>query len=703
MNFRAALAGLFLFVTALGAAHAQVYQGRTLVEPALIADTTAIVPGKPFRVGLRLKMAPEWHTYWEYAGDAGIPTQIKWDLPPGFGAGPIEWPLPEAILEPGDIQVYAYGGEILLLQTIQPPANLGPGASVTLRANASWLVCAEICIPGKAALSLDLPVATQAEPANVEAFAQAAKRLPSPEAPPFEILWTRSGGTLTGSFPVPEGTTGVDFFPLPGKDQEVGHAKIEKAGEGYILRIDTKGDLRGVIAVKNSTGERGWWVTASAPSAPAASENPESEIRNPKSSLSALLAALFSGFLGGIILNLMPCVLPVISLKIFGFVRQAGSSHRSIALHGFAFAAGIFAWFLALGLVIVGIKATGAQATWAFQFQNPWFNLGIATLVFAFALNLFGVFELTLPGRATSALSEASGREGYGGSFFQGVFATLLATPCTGPFLGSSLGFAFTQPAPITLLLFASIATGMALPYLALSLQPGWVRFLPKPGAWMERLKQFMGFPLLAALLWLLYIIGGQRGPRAIIWAAAFLLVLGLALWIYGLVSAPHIRGRARAMGLLVALALVGGAGWLFLGQYFANEKLAPAAGAAIEKNGDGIPWQPYSKAAVDKLLAEGKPVFIDFTADWCLSCKFNERTAIDVPAVRRKIAELGIVPIKADWTNANPEITAALQRFDRVGVPFYVLYPAGKSDAPITLPELLTESLVLDALSRAK
>jgi thiol:disulfide interchange protein DsbD len=639
------------------------------------------VPGKAFRVGLVLKMLPSWHTYWEYPGDSGIPTSIKWELPPGFTAGAIQWPLPEAILEPGDIQVYAYGGEIMLIQTLQPPADLlVSSAPLALKAAASWLVCAEICVPGSAQLSLDLPVAASASAANTDLFDRATSRLPSAEAPPFAVQWTRSGTQLTATVSLPEGTTLAGFFPLPGQNQEIGHPKIN----GNTITIDSKGDVGGVIAVKDAAGtERGWQVTASADGAGASSP-----VAGGSATSQSLWLALLSGVIGGLILNLMPCVLPVISLKIFGFIRQAGQSRRRIALHGLAFAAGIYAWFLGVGAVIVAIKASGGAATWAFQFQNPWFILVIATLVFGFALNLFGVFELTLPGRTATVLSEAGSHEGYAGSFFQGVFATLLATPCTGPFLGSGLGFAFSQPPLIALAFFACMATGMALPYLALAWQPGWVRFLPKPGAWMERLKQFMGFPLLAALLWLFYVIGGQLGAKAIVFTGAFLLMLGMALWLYGLVSPPNVRPRNRVIGIAAALLIAISGGWFFIGQIFAKDKIA---------------WQPYSTTLVDKLLAEGKPVFIDFTADWCLSCKYNEATAIDRPAVRQKIADLGIVPVKADWTNANPEITAALQRFGRVGVPFYVLYPAGKSDAPITLPEILTEQMVLDALARAK
>ncbi len=683
--FPALLIGLGVLL-APGVTRAQTYQGRTLVEARLVADTTAIVPGQPFRVGLVLKMAPDWHTYWAYSGDAGVPTQIKWQLPTGFAAGPIEWPLPESILEPGDIQVYAYGDEVTLLQTIRPPATLAAGTTVSLKADASWLVCAEICVPGKAALALDLPVAAKAGPANADAFARAAARLPSMDPPPFPVAWSRSGDQLTATVSPPAGTRALEFFPLPSGEQEVDHPRITDR----TITVTAKGDLRGVLAIKDAAGEHGWTVNA----APSPSAGPPAQ-----SPSTSLWSALIFGLIGGLILNLMPCVLPVISLKIFGFVSQAGQSRRRIALHGLAFAAGIYAWFLGLGAVISIVKAGGGQATWAFQFQNPWFIAGIATLVFVFALNLFGVFELTLPGRANDALGDASAREGFGGSFFQGVFATLLATPCTGPFLGLSLGFAFVQPPAVTMLVFASIATGMALPYLALSLRPGWVRFLPKPGAWMEHLKHFMGFPLFAALLWLLYVIGGQRGPRAIIWVSAFLLVVGVSLWIYGLVSGPLVRRRARVAGLLVAFLLAAGGGWLFLGQLLAGEsRPAGEKGAA-----QGIAWQPYSPAEVERLRAAGKPVFVDFTADWCLSCKYNERFAIDTAAVRRKFAELGIVAVKADWTNANPEITAALQRFGRVGVPFYVLYPAGKSREPVTLPELLTESLVLDALSKAR
>lgn len=673
---------------------AQVVDGKTLVEAELVSNTSAIVPGQTFHVGLRLKMAPGWHTYWEYAGDAGIPTQIDWDLPEGFGAGPIEWPVPKKKLEPGDIQVYAYSDEVLLLVAIQPPTDLEPGTTVTLRGKASWLVCEEICIPGEAEVSLSLPVAEESTPVLAEEFSQWQQRIPSPDEPPFSITWKQEGASLLGIISSASPLKDVRFFPLPESNQPIGHPEITTNENGEsVIQISATAPLRGIVAVETDTKSDQAWLVVAQPSgiSTAMAASP--------SAVPPLWQALLYGFLGGIILNLMPCVLPVISLKVFGFIRQAGEDPKRILLHGAAFSGGIFLWFLGLGAVIVALKASGSEVTWAFQFQNPIFILVIASIVFVFALNLCGVFELTLPGQAIGTMSDLGGKEGYSGSFFQGVFATLLATPCTGPFLGTALGFAFSQPSTVVMAMFGSIALGMASPYLLLSARPGWMKFLPKPGAWMEKLKQFMAFPLFATLLWLFSILGGQKGLDGVIWAGAFLLSLGLAAWIYGAFCGPMSSVRTRTCAIILMFASAIGGGWLFLGGF--TSASAPSQGNVSNK--DGIPWEAFSQARLDELLAEGKPVFVDFTADWCITCKFNERTAINVPAVRALIEEQNIVPIKADWTNSNPEITAALKSFGRVGVPFYVLYPAGRANEPITLPELLTESIVLDALQQAR
>jgi thiol:disulfide interchange protein/DsbC/DsbD-like thiol-disulfide interchange protein len=666
---------LLLLALALAAPQASA-QSAPLVRAQLLADTNAIVPGQSFQAGLLLEMADGWHTYWEYSGDAGLPTTIQWQLPKGFTAGPIDWPVPEAKLEPGDIQTYAYGGRVLLLTTITPPA--GVSGNITLKAKADWLVCKETCIPGGAELELALPVATNFSPANAALFEEFRSQLPSEKKPPYPISWKRTANQLTlevGGIPA---NTPLALFPLPADNQEVGHPEFLPPSS---LRISSQGNFRGVLSVGEGPSRRAWFV----------SEN-SAETEKTATATMGLWLALFYGFLGGLILNLMPCVLPVISLKIFGFIKQSGDSRTAILSHGLAFAAGIFAWFLGLAAIIIALKSSGAEVTWAFQFQNPWFNIAIGSIVFVFALNLAGVFELILPGRAATAMESAGSGEGLGGPFFQGVFATLLATPCTAPFLGSALGFAFSQSSAVILAMFASVAFGMALPYLLLSAQPGWMKFLPRPGAWMERLKQFMAFPLLATLVWILSILGGQRGVEGVVWFSAFLVCLAFAAWLYGAFCGPLASSKQRVIAILLALASIIGGGWYFLGKNFTQiGKTDP----------DSIAWVDFSEARLKSELAAERNVFVDFTADWCITCKCNERTAINTPAVRALLAEKNIVPIKADWTNSNPEITAALKHFGRVGVPLYVLYPAADPSNPIVLPELLTESILVDALKK--
>ncbi|MFM8830257.1 MAG: protein-disulfide reductase DsbD family protein [Spartobacteria bacterium] len=669
--------GLALLLTAVQPAGAQVYKGQMLVKATLLADTSAIVPGKVFQAGVLLEMAPGWHTYWQYSGDAGLPTSIDWELPPGFTAGPIQWPVPQKKNEPGDIQVYAYSGRVLLLTDITAPSAIS--GNVTLRADVSWLVCEEICVPGGAKVELDLPVAKSAEPANMPLFEEFRAELPLSSKPPFDLVWKRAGDFLSLQVPgAPEGMR-LDLFPLPAENQIVGHASFSAPDT---LRIKAGSPFSGVLSAGEGAARRAWFVSDSAASAAPAGE---------AASLSLGLA-LFYGFLGGLILNLMPCVLPVISLKIFGFIKQAGDSRRSILLHGLAFAAGIFVWFLGLGAVVVALKSGGSEVTWAFQFQNPWFNVAIGSVVFVFALNLAGVFEFVLPGRASNAMESAGSSEGLAGSFFQGVFATLLATPCTAPFLGSALGFAFSQSAGVIFAMFAAVASGMALPYLLLSASPGWLKFLPRPGAWMERLKQFMAFPLFATLVWIFSILGGQGGTEGVVWFCAFLLCLGLAGWLLGSFCGPLASKPKRAVVLLLIACILAGGGWYFLGKKFAQVGVATS---------DRLEWASFSAARVQAELAAGRSVFVDFTADWCITCKFNERTAIDTPAIRALLKEKNITPVKADWTNANPEITRALKSFGRVGVPLYVLYSASNPSAPVILPEILTEGILAEALKK--
>ena len=676
----------------------QTYQGRELVRAELVADTTAIVPGKPFTIGLLLHMVPGWHTYWKFPGDAGIPTELKVDLPAGWKAGEMQWPIPLKLTEPGDIQIYGYHDDVMLMQKITPPASVSE-STVQFNADASWLVCEKICIPGSAKLKLELPVGSNANAAHPELFDRFRKLLP--QAWPTQQAtanWSRyaSGVQLTVESPALTKYQWVDFFPAPDPSVVVGHPSVEhREGNRVALRVPFESankavsSINGVVilaSAENSSDRTGW-------SAPVVSASSTSTAAAPKPAASSqgLLTLFFFGFIGGAILNLMPCVLPVISLKIFGFVQQAGQSRRKIFRSGLAFTAGIFAWFILLGLILVGLKSAGHQITWAFQFTNPYFVFGMSVLVLVFALNLFGVFEISLPQAVNRGMLGVSGREGEAGSFFQGVFATLLATPCTAPYLGTALGFAFAQSGVVIMAMFLAIAAGMAFPYLLLSAQPGWLRFLPKPGPWMNHVKQVMGFLLLATLVFLLYVIGAQRGVEGLIWACSFLLVVSVVCWMKGVFLVPSASTAARISAVVIMIVMLAGGATYFIGNKFRNAKVVSVS----EAGGD---WRPFSAALLQSELQQGHPVFVDFTAAWCLNCKFNEAHVLENATVRDAFRQHGVTKLKADWTNGDPVITKFLQQFGRVGVPFYVLYP-GNSEEPIVFPELLTKNSVLEKL----
>jgi thiol:disulfide interchange protein len=694
---RVTLLSLLGWLTFAIASHgfAQSYQGKQLVRAELLADTNAVVPGKPFTVGLLLRMAPGWHTYWKFSGDAGLPTELKWKLPLGWKIGDIQWPIPLKTIDPGDIETYGYENEVLLMQEVTPPSKLD-GSSAKLSAEANWLVCEKICIPGSATLQLDLPVASTSQPANTDVFARYRHLLPQrlPGTNVARIDWSRLGSDLhlkitsetLAKYPA------VDFFPLPEQETIVGHPVVQSRNNNEIVfRIPIESaskdlwSMAGLVVFAqqpNSDDRAAWQIT----SAPAVSSSRPAPARG-------ILTFLLFAFLGGFILNLMPCVLPVISLKIFGFVQQAGQSRQKIFRSGIAFTLGIFAWFIALAVLLIALKGAGRDLTWGgFQFTNPYFVLVLSVIVLVFALNLFGVFEISLPQSVTRSLLSTSERKDLLGSFFQGVFATVLATPCTAPFLGTALGFAFTQSAAIILAMFIAIAAGMSAPYLLLSAQPAWLRFLPKPGPWMVHVKQFMGFLLLATLLFLLYVLGAQRGLEGAIWASCFLLVISVACWMKGAFVVPTAPPVKRIVVLVLMLLLVLGSGAYFIGRKFQSAEIASADS---QIRGD---WQLFTPERLQTELEQGRTVFVDFTAAWCLTCKFNEASVLEAQDVREAFQRHGIVKLKADWTNGDPVITKLLQQFGRPGVPLYVLYPA-KNEEPIVFPEVLTKSMVLEKL----
>jgi thiol:disulfide interchange protein/DsbC/DsbD-like thiol-disulfide interchange protein len=680
---------------------AQSYHGKQLVRPELLADTNAVVPGKPFTFGLLLSMAPGWHTYWKFSGDAGLPTELKWNLPPGWKIGDIQWPIPLKTIDPGDIETYGYENEVLLMQEVTPPSKID-SSSVKLSAEANWLVCEKICIPGSATVQLDLPVTATAQPANTDVFAR-YRRLLSQNWPGPEVAradWSRVGSDL--HLKITSETLAkhpaVDFFPLPEEETIVGHPAVEsRNNNGIAFRIPLESapkqlsSMAGLVVFsEHPNGEnRGAWKIGSAPAGGPTGSSASLSAR--PAPVRGIFMFLLFGFIGGMILNLMPCVLPVISLKVFGFIQQAGQSRQKIFRSGIAFTIGIFGWFIALAVLLIALKSAGHDLTWGgFQFTNAYFVLVLSVIVLVFALNLFGVFEVSLPQSVTRSLLSTSERKDYLGSFFQGVFATVLATPCTAPFLGTALGFAFTQSAVIILAMFVAIAAGMSAPYLLLSIQPAWLRFVPRPGPWMLHVKQFMGFLLLATLLFLLYVLGAQRGLEGAIWASCFLLVISVACWMKGAFALPTASAGKRTLVLVLILLLVLGSGVYFIGDKFQS---ATIASADSRIRGD---WQPFTPERLQTELEQGRTVFVDFTAAWCLTCKFNEASVLEAHDVREAFQRHQIVKFKADWTNGDPVITKLLKQFGRPGVPLYVLYP-GKNQEPIVFPELLTKGMLLE------
>jgi thiol:disulfide interchange protein len=664
---------------------AQVYQGKDLVKAELLSDTSTIVPGKSFTIGLLLRMAPGWHTYWAFSGDAGLPTELKWKLPSGWKVSEIQWPIPLKTIDPGDIETYGYENEVLLMQKITPPQKL-ENSMVKLSAEANWLVCEKICIPGSATPQLELPVSTTSQPANSDLFARYRRLLPQnwPESNAATANWSRIGRDLR-----------LKVTSETLANYVVGHPTIESRNRNEVVfRIPIESSEKSLSSIAglivysqrpNGEDRAAWRISAASTVATTSSEPAR-----------GIFTFLLFGFLGGIILNLMPCVLPVISLKIFGFIQQAGQSRRKILRSGIAFTAGIFAWFIGLALLLIALKGAGRDVTWGgFQFTNAYFVLALSVIVLVFALNLFGVFEISLPQGMTRGLLSTTERKDDLGSFFQGIFATVLATPCTAPFLGTALGFAFSQSPAVILAMFVAIAAGMSAPYLLLSAQPAWLRFLPKPGAWMLHVKQFMGFLLLATLLFLLYVLGAQRGLEGAIWASCFLLVISVACWMKGAFVLPTTSAMKRAVVFVLMFAVVVGSGIYFIGGKFRSSSVALADS---QLRGD---WQTFTPDRLRAELDQGHSVFVDFTAAWCITCKFNEANVLESAEVRDAFQRHAIVKLRADWTNGDPTITKLLQRFGRPGVPLYVLY-AGKNDEPIVFPEVLTKGMVLEKLQTA-
>lgn len=637
----------------------------------LVADHLAIAPGQAFQLGLRIRLAPRWHSYWRHAGDAGAPTEINLTLPEGSTAGAIAWPTPQAIPF-GPLMSFGYYGEIVLPMQITPPASLRAGEIFSISAQATWLVCDDVCIPEEGSFRLDLPVFAQAQTNSDLAplFAAAAAALPRPS--PWQASATIQGDALrlrlTGPGLGRESLKEALF--IPGASGLLDHAAPQRLSHGAdwleltLKRADRPENLaklEGVLLLTDQGGRRLGYDIA-APLLPGAAFLP-------------LWQALIFALIGGVILNLMPCVFPVLAMKAMALARLGGAARGAVRLEAAAYTAGAVVSFTALAGLLLALRGAGMALGWGFQFTSPVFVLAIAWLMLAVGLNLSGVFAL---GGPIGAGGHIAARGGFMGSFATGALAVLVASPCTAPFMAAAIGAALVMPAPATLAVFAALGLGLAAPTLILALAPGLTRLLPRPGPWMEKLRRIMAWPMYGAALWLVWVLWAQSGWAGVALALAGGLGLGLAAWVFGRAQG---EGRRRLGPVLAALALL-------LALPFGLTAAPPTHPAAETAES----WNP---ARVEALRAQGKGVFLNVTAAWCITCQVNERIALRRNAVQAAMAARGIVYLKADWTRGDPAITALLRSHGREGVPLYLFWPPGGGEAVI-LPEVLTEAMVL-------
>jgi thiol:disulfide interchange protein DsbD len=669
---------------------------RDHLSAQLVAADRAVAPGGTLDVALRLVHDEHWHTYWLNPGDSGLATRLAWTLPEGAQAGPIRWPAPSR-LPLGPLVNFGYEGDLLLPVRIELPADLAPGSTFEATVKASWLVCKEECIPGDATLSLALPVAHAARRDGEWAPRIAAAMAAEPPRVDWPARFAREGGDIVVWVAPREAALDVatlEVFPVQQQLLASQRGQVE-ALDGGALRIATpvsdafdtmpaQVDLLLVDGRPDSRRAVQLSAQLSNDPLPAGERRTATEAGGSAPRPLGLLLALALAFVGGVLLNLMPCVFPVLSLKAMGLAESGGDAAQ-LRAHGLAYLAGVLASFAALAGVLLALRAAGEQLGWGFQLQVPWVVAALALLMLAMGLSLSGVFGIG--GGWMGAGQSLATRPGARGSFFTGVLAVLVASPCTAPFMGPALGFAVTQDAVTAIGVFLALGAGLALPIVLLSLLPALARRLPRPGAWMETFKQAMAFPMYATAVWLLWVLGRQAGVDALALVLLGAVSLAFGLWLLGR-AGGGVRGVGIALGLAGALASV-----MALPRFG-----APAPAAAVDAAAAWAPWSPERLAA---LRADGKPVLVNMTAAWCITCLANERVALSSADFRRALDERGITYLKGDWTNRDPRITDYLAAFGRNGVPIYVVYPGGGGE-PEVLPQLLTPALVDAALTRA-
>ena len=672
---------LLLALLLAGPAFAQSVVQTDNVRAELVSDVATVKPGEPFWVGLRQTIRPKWHTYWKNPGESGLPTEIAWTLPPGAKADPIVWPAP-TLFDIGGVTNYGFKDEAMLLVRITPPADLaGP---LKIAAEANWLVCEDVCIPEEGNFEITLPsgpAATPAPPAVRTLFDAARRRVPTESPWPARYGISKSGDPtliVEAKGLKPDTIRDVYFFPAEwGTVATMAKQTASVTADGIRIPL-RKGEAKSamperlagtlVLTEKTADGTVKQAFDVSAKLDPAFVPTSASLAGAATGEQLSLVQALLFALLGGLILNLMPCVFPVLAMKAAAFARLAGHEQSEMRRDGLAYTAGVLVSFAAMAAIVVAIRASVGDVAWGFQFQSPVFSLLIAYLFFIVGLNLSGVFEFG--GRLAGVGQGLVARGGTTGAFFTGVLAVIVATPCTAPFMAAALGFALSQPAPATVAVLLAMGLGLALPYLALSFTPALQRLLPRPGAWMDRLRQFLAFPMYASAVWMIWVLTQQTGSDGVLYALGGMILIAFAIWVLRLGSASWTRRGLAAAAVVLAFAAV--------------VKLDDAPATAASASGgptSGVNfegWERFSRARMAEAVAAGKPVFVDFTAAWCITCLVNERVALETPAAKKAFEQAGVVKLKGDWTNRDDEITGVLKEVGRAGVPLYLFWAPG-------------------------
>ncbi len=676
---------------------------RVVLAPAM----DGVTPGGRLTLALRIEHAPGWHTYWTNPGDSGAPTTVEWTMPDGVEIGPLAFPAPHRV-PTGPLINFGFEDELVILATLQAPAGIRVGETFRVEAEAQWLVCKDICIPEDGRFALDIPVVDPAAANGV----WAARIAEAQDALPRDVDWSARYAIASDAFrltidaPELQIAGAVEFFPdSDGLIENAAAQVVRKIDGGIAIETapgygasdaDLPETITGVLAIDDDLGSqtarRGFRIEAALDTdvgasgifgAPGARAGPGAAIQ----------AVLFA-FLGGLILNLMPCVFPVLSMKAMSLIHARGDARTTARAHGLWFTGGALAAFGALGVALIALRAGGQEIGWGFQLQSPMVVALLAYVMLAVGLNLSGVFEL---GTSLQGVGQDLATKGGGaGAFFTGALAAVVAAPCTAPFMGPATGFALSQSAPIALLVFLAMGFGLAFPFLLISLEPRLGGFLPRPGAWMKTFREVLAFPMYAAGAWLLWVLSTQTGPGGLAAGLSGALVVGFAIWLYGRAQASRepLLGRvgyaAAGVSALFAVAVtVAGV---------PPGATAEGGGSALQPK--GFDTASFSEDALADLRAEGRAVFVDFTAAWCVTCLANKRVALERDAVRDAFEVRDIVFMTADWTNRDPVITRALSEFGRAGVPLYVYYPAEGGAARI-LPQILTVDIVLDAIAQ--